>query len=74
MVADTLSGGNHPLVYAAEYPDDSKFEKYLKRCYICSKIIKQMSNTLAHKNGDFDDKIGLDNEVKATNGNKDNKK
>ncbi|GJX96365.1 hypothetical protein Tco_0352163 [Tanacetum coccineum] len=74
MVAATLGGGNHPLVYAAEYPDDSKFEECLKRCYICNKIIKQMSNTPAHKNGDFDDKIGLDNVVKATNEKKDNKK
>ncbi|GKD95320.1 hypothetical protein Tco_1375157 [Tanacetum coccineum] len=51
MVAATLGGGNHPLVYAVEYLDDSKFEE----------------------NGDYDDKIGLDNEVKATNENKDNK-
>ncbi|GJT66372.1 hypothetical protein Tco_1017852 [Tanacetum coccineum] len=49
MVAATLGGGNHPLVYAAEYPDDSKFEECLKRCYICNKIIKQMSNIPAYK-------------------------
>ncbi|GJV28366.1 hypothetical protein Tco_1384814 [Tanacetum coccineum] len=48
MVASTPSVVNHPLVYAAEYPDDSKFEEYLKRCYIYSKIIKQMSNTPMH--------------------------
>ncbi|PWA87547.1 hypothetical protein CTI12_AA127200 [Artemisia annua] len=40
MVATTLGGGNHPLAYAGESPDDSKFEECFKRCYICGKDIK----------------------------------
>ncbi|PWA56765.1 hypothetical protein CTI12_AA416240 [Artemisia annua] len=73
IVATTLGVGNHPLAYAGESPDDSKFEECLKRCYICGKDIKEMSDTPTHKNEDFGDKIGLNNGVKATNENKDNK-
>ncbi|GJR76959.1 RNA-directed DNA polymerase, eukaryota [Tanacetum coccineum] len=68
MVASTPSVVNHPLVYAAEYPDDSKFEECLKRfLFMPCKMSK-------NRNGDFEDKIGLDNVVKATNEKKDNKK
>ncbi|PWA95978.1 hypothetical protein CTI12_AA044370 [Artemisia annua] len=49
MVAATLGGGNHPLAYAEESPNDSKFEEYLKHCYICGKDTKQMSDTATHK-------------------------
>ncbi|GJV28365.1 hypothetical protein Tco_1384813 [Tanacetum coccineum] len=69
MVAATLGGGNHPLVYDAEYPDESKFEECLKRS-----LFMPEQNVKKYRNGDFDDKIGDDNEVKATNENKDNKK
>ncbi|PWA48497.1 hypothetical protein CTI12_AA459000 [Artemisia annua] len=48
MVAATLGGGNHPLAYAKESPIVSKFEEYLKRCYICGKDTKQMSDTPTH--------------------------